>query len=293
MTSASATTAVLRVDGVPVAEYVWRPDLPATSSPRPYLHPVRTLAGTQVTELQPADHVHHLGAGVAVSDLSGTNFWGGRTYVSGQGPTWLDNHGTQRHVDFPERDESGFVETVDWLRPGGDPVARERRTVRARPVGSGVAGGGWALDVTFALTNLTGAAVAIRSSAGKGRPGAGYGGFFWRAPQESTDRRVFTPDAEGEAAVHGSQPRWLALSGRAASGRPWTLVFVQAHPAGDTLSVVDPWFVRVESYPGVGPALAWEQPLIIERAAARRVVTLVLDGRPGRDEVAELVREVR
>src|SRR5690348_15396559 len=64
---------VLRVDGVPVAEYVWRPDLPRTLSPRPYLHPVRTLAGTSVTELQPADHPHHLGVSVAVSDLGGAN----------------------------------------------------------------------------------------------------------------------------------------------------------------------------------------------------------------------------
>src|SRR5689334_14257276 len=106
---------VLRVDGAPVGEYVWRPDLPRTASPRPYLHPVHTLAGTPVTEFAPTDHPHHLGAGVAVSDLGGANFWGGRTYVSGQGPTWLDNHGEQGHTGFLRADGSGFVESLDWL----------------------------------------------------------------------------------------------------------------------------------------------------------------------------------
>src|SRR5690606_31274082 len=61
----------LVVGGVPVAEYVTSPDLPLTAAPRPYLHPVRTLGGAVVTEIRPADHPHHLGAGVAVTDLGG------------------------------------------------------------------------------------------------------------------------------------------------------------------------------------------------------------------------------
>lgn len=55
---------VLHVAGRPVARYVTRPEPSARLSPRPYLHPVTTLAGTAVTELSPADHTHHLGVGV-------------------------------------------------------------------------------------------------------------------------------------------------------------------------------------------------------------------------------------
>ena len=121
---------VLRVAGRPVGRYVTRPELPPRLSPRPYLHPVTTLAGTTVTELTPADHAHHLGVGVAVPDVEGHNFWGGRTYVRDQGPTELDNHGAQRHSAFQLSDPDGFVEELRWIAAGGE-LLRERRTVAA------------------------------------------------------------------------------------------------------------------------------------------------------------------
>lgn len=104
------TTALLSCAGRPVGRYGYRPG----SDSRPYLHPVTTLAGTPVTEERPADHLHHLGASVAVPDVAGHNFWGGRTYVRDQGPTELDNHGTQRHLGWKLRDPDGFVEELSW-----------------------------------------------------------------------------------------------------------------------------------------------------------------------------------
>lgn len=65
------------IAGQPVAEYQDGSRIRAVSSPRPYLHPVRTLAGTVVTDHQPLDHVWHLGVGVALQDVDGVNFWGG------------------------------------------------------------------------------------------------------------------------------------------------------------------------------------------------------------------------
>ncbi|MGW2961996.1 DUF6807 family protein [Streptomyces sp. NPDC001220] len=130
-------TLVLRVAGRPVARYVTRSGLPARLSPRPYLHPVTTLAGTAVTELTPADHTHHLGVGVAVPDVEGFNFWGGRTFVRDQGPTERDNHGTQRHLAFQLRDPDGFVEELRWASaerlpvPPGETVVRRVVTVVA------------------------------------------------------------------------------------------------------------------------------------------------------------------
>src|SRR5690606_32857639 len=78
----------LRLAGQTVAEYVLDPVLDPTLSPRPYLHPVRTRAGVTLTDALPADHRWHLGASLAVQDVSGTNLWGGRTYVRGTGYTW-------------------------------------------------------------------------------------------------------------------------------------------------------------------------------------------------------------
>ncbi|MEV0630504.1 DUF6807 family protein [Nonomuraea wenchangensis] len=267
----------LLVGGAEVAAYEIRPDLPATDSPRPYLHRVRTLGGVEVTEVRPEDHVHHLGAGVAISDLGGVNFWGGRTYVKDQGPTWLDDHGTQRHRAFTRLADDGFTEELEWAGPDGRVVAREERVVAARPLGDGA----WALDFAFTLTNLTGAPVEVNSSATKGRAGAGYGGFFWRAPGTSTDRATLPG---GEEAVHGSRDRWVALSGTDPDGRDWTLVFVQDDG--------DAWFVRNTEYPGVGQALAWDRPLVVGERLARRVVTIVADGRLTTDQAAALAAQV-
>ncbi|AWT42385.1 MULTISPECIES: DUF6807 domain-containing protein [Streptomyces] len=273
------TTPVLRVAGRPVGRYVVRPELPARLSPRPYLHPVTTLAGTAVTELSPADHAHHLGVGVAVPDVEGHNFWGGRTFVRDQGPTELDNHGAQRHLGFQLRDPDGFVEELRWLAAGSE-LLRERRTVAATELTSTA----WALDFTFSLTNTTSGLLSIGSPATNGRPGAAYGGFFWRARKEDAAPQVFTAESEGEEEAHGRPADWLALA-----GSTWTLVFAGATDATRR----DPWFVRAAEYPGVGSSLASAERLPIPpgETVVRRIVTVVADGPLGRDEAAALVRK--
>ncbi|MGW2277048.1 DUF6807 domain-containing protein [Streptomyces sp. NPDC001770] len=271
------TTLRLTCAGRPVGRYGHHPDAHAG---RPYLHPVTTLAGTPVTEERPADHVHHLGASVAVPDVAGYNFWGGRTFVRGQGPTVLDNHGVQRHLGWKLRDPDGFVEELGW-EAGGSELLREHRTVAVVPL----TGTAWALDFSFSLTNRSRTALSIGSPATNGRPGAGYGGFFWRAPKEEQAPEVFSATHEGEEAVHGARADWLALAGDG-----WTLVFAGA--TGDTRR--DPWFVRTAEYPGVGSSLAAEDRLPVEPGATvvRRIVTVVADGKLGRDEAAALVRKV-
>lgn len=270
---------VLRVAGRPVGRYVTRPELPARLSPRPYLHPVTTLAGTAVTELSPTDHAHHLGVGVAVPDVEGFNFWGGRTYVRDRGPTELDNHGSQRHTAYQLRDPDGFVEELRWVAAPGE-LLRERRTVAATELTDAA----WALDFTFSLTNVTETPLSLGSPATNGRPGAAYGGFFWRARKEETAPDVFTAGAEGESEVHGHRADWLALA-----GSTWTLVFAGATEATRR----DPWFVRTAQYPGVGSSLAHEARLPVPpgETVVRRVVTVVADGRLGRSEAAALVRK--
>ena len=47
-----------------------------------------------VTDHLPEDHVWHLGAGVAIQDVDGVNFWGGRTYTRDAGAyVWRKDHG--------------------------------------------------------------------------------------------------------------------------------------------------------------------------------------------------------
>jgi len=263
----------LTVDGVAVASYVVDPHhVDVRDGRRPYLHPVRTLAGVPVTDAAPADHTWHLGASLAMQDVGGTNLWGGRTYVRGEGYTWRDDHGEIAHTGWLPAEE-GLAQRLEWRDPAGTVLLTEERRVTASPAPLG-----WRLSFDFTLS-AAGNDVALGSPATNGRPGgAGYGGFFWRAAPGTAE--TFTADAEGEERVNGSAAPWVALTGPG----PYTLVFQGL--AGD-----DRWFVRTGIYPGVCAALAFERPLVVtaETPVVRRVRVLVADGRLSRDEVAGAV----
>ena len=77
--------------------YVYRPQMPANESAKPYFHPVHTLAGNEVTCYRPHDHVWHKGIQLTMAHLSGQNFWGGNSYVHGEGYVQLPNNGAMVH----------------------------------------------------------------------------------------------------------------------------------------------------------------------------------------------------
>ncbi|MGC5544137.1 PmoA family protein [Streptomyces griseus] len=274
-TTSSAGPVLLDCAGRTVAHYGYG----AAADNRPRLHPVSTLAGRTVTQERPADHLHHLGVSIAVPDVSGRNFWGGRTYVRGQGPTALDNHGVQRCLGLERHGPGGFAQSLAWEADGVE-LLREHRTVYALELSATA----WALDLSFALTNRSADDLSVGSPATNGRPGAGYGGFFWRAPKEAAPPDVFTADRAGEEAVHGRAADWLALAGDG-----WTLVFAGA---GEETRR-DPWFVRTAEYPGVGSSLAADERLSVPAGATvvRRIVTVVADGRLDREAAAGYVRQ--
>ncbi|MFF5180895.1 PmoA family protein [Micromonospora sp. NPDC000316] len=256
----------LLVDGTEVARYVVDPALDARHGPRPYLHPVRTLGGTVVTDALPADHVWHLGASLAVQDVDGTNLWGGRTYVRDVGYTWRDDHGVIAHTGWTERAADRLEHLLEWRDPHGAVLLTERRQLTAAPLtADGPAGGvsAWWLEVDYTLSAPYGRDVRLGSPATNGRPGgAGYGGFFWRAVS-AEPATVFTASATGEEAVNGSAETWVALRGTGPDGRAYTLVFTGL---GDG----DRWFTRTAMYPGVGVAFAFDHPVTIAAGAKRR-----------------------
>ena len=139
----------------------------------------------------------------------------------------------------------------------------------------------WVLDVTYTLTALVGRDVTLGSPVTNGRPeGAGYGGFFWRAPPSDQPPRVQTAAAEGEASVNGSTEQWVAMT-----DDRYGLVF-----AG--LAEGDHWFVRAGGYPGVCAALAYRQPRVIlgGTSLTRRHAVAVLDGPVAHDIATEIAQ---
>jgi hypothetical protein len=265
----------LRVGDVQVATYVTDPPLDIRLGPRPYLHPVRTLAGRVVTDALCFDHPWHLGASLTMSDVNGFNLWGGKTFVRGEGYTWLEDHGRIQHLSWLPSDdscESGFAEELSWCDGDGKELLRERRSITAA-----AAPRGWWLGFSYALTTPRQTVVALGSPTTHGRTGgAGYGGFFWRFPPG----RAIAFTASGDS-PNGSADPWVAMTVDDA----YTLVF-------QGLADDDRWFVRTDEYAGVCAALAYDHPLIVsaDKTVARDISVLVTDGVLTREQVYSILR---
>ncbi|MCK9792795.1 PmoA family protein [Isoptericola sp. 4D.3] len=275
-------------DRVPLARYVDGERLPAIHSPRPYLHPVHSLAGVPLTESEPVDHRHHYGVSVAVPDVNGTSFWGGRTYVADVGPTLLPNHGRQvtTRAEVDPLAPHLLLDTVRWDDEHGNPLLDEQRRLGARILGDD----GWALEWRTTLHASHGP-LEIRSPATNGRPGAGYGGVFWRAPI-SQRTVVLSETGEGEELAHGSTSPWVAFVQHHhdpyTQDRPTTLLLAQTSPPRH-------WFLRAAEYPGAGPALAWDAPLVVPAGGTVEtgIVAALVDRALDLDEAAALAAALR
>ena len=257
-----------------------------TSSPRPVLHPVRTLTGVVVTANHPADHDWHSGVGMAIPDVNGTHFWGGGTYVHGQGYVLLDNHGVISG-EPPDLTDHAFTHELQWIGHDGSVQLREQRLISWAAMNERA----WRLSFDTSLRADVGA--EINSPGSKGRSGGGYGGFFWRFPAcDSVE--VFTAQARGEDEVHGSVAPWVAWSADFTAGPgisgPATIIVA----APDAAEAGEPWFVRVGGYPGLGSALAWERPAILPAGAQlrRRFDVAIADGRLTEAEASALAAEL-
>lgn len=267
--------------------YVYRPGDPAAESPRPYFHPVRTLAGDLVTGCRPDDHPWHKGIAWSLPDVGGENFWGGPSYRRGQGYVQLDNNGTVRHEAFAAaRAGDGTAcleERLSWVTAAGRTWFAERRriAVAAWPEASA-----WSCAFETRMENVSGQPVSFGSPGTEGGDNAGYGGLFWRGPRSFTGGQVLTCDGEGGDELMGWRGPWLAF--RAPGPPPATLVFGDwaanpGHPGQ--------WFVRSTPFACVCPApfFAAERPVPAGSALALRYHVVIADGTPDPAGCARLI----
>ncbi len=285
----------LRHDGALLCRYVYAPDLSARESPMPYFHPLRTLAGDEVTLFRPHDHPWHKGLALTCAQLSGQNFWGGPTYVRDQGYVQLPNNGRVVHRGWRalacDGERASLAEDLVWLTADGEPwLTEERRIAVAEIVPSE---GRWSLDLDFRLTNVAARPLAFGSPTTAGRPGAGYGGLFWRGPRSFGGGRILGGgDLTGEE-IMGRRAPWLAYSGRHDGvDRASTLIFLDGpgnprHPTA--------WFVRATSYVGVSAAFMFDQeyPLLPGAVLALRYRLVLAEGMWTATRIEELAGRYR
>ncbi|MGW7051202.1 DUF6807 domain-containing protein [Streptomyces sp. NPDC054887] len=264
---------IVRTRGVDLFQYVHRPVMDPFEAPKPYLHPVRTLAGDVVTGYRPHDHRWHKGVQMTASWVSGQNFWGGGTYLRDQGYVDLPNLGTMRSLAVSATTGHGravITEHLAWHTMAGEHWIDEHRTLTARDVEAD----SWTLDVTVALTNVHDTELTFGSPGTQGREHAGYSGLFWRGPRAFTGGDVIGP-------AMGERGDWLAFIGTHDEvDRSSTLLFL------DDPDSPCHWFVRSEPIPAVNPSLAFDKelPLASGDTLSRRYRIVVADGAwtPGR-----------
>lgn len=271
-------------DGQQLATYVYAPDDAQLESPRPYFHPIYTRSGALLTSFRPHDHVWHKGIAWSLPCVGPHNFWGGPTYVHGQGYVQLENDGSMDHQRFTTLDVTDeaarIAHDLSWRaqpRTGqekGQDVVEERRTVVVT-VPSDEA---WVLTFSSTIVNVSGEPLDIGSPTTKGRENAGYGGLFWRGPRAFAGGTILAPGTTGGEELRGRRAEWMGFTAlHDTTERSSTLVVVDdptnpRHPPQ--------WFVRSEQFACVNPAPFFGEELRLPSGGALtfRYAVTVADG---------------
>jgi hypothetical protein len=278
---------------VELFSYVYRPDTPVLESPKPYLHPIRTLGGRLVSLFRPHDHVWHKGIAWSLPHVAEHNFWGGPTYVTGKGYVQLENNGSATHREMTtltaadNRFEVGH--TLGWTSQAGAPVIEERRSLTATVLDEAT----WALVFETEMTNVSGGTLDFGSPTTKGRENAGYGGLFWRGPRSFTGGIIQSPAGAGGDELRGTRAEWFGFRGRHdETGDHSTIVMVD-----DAANPQHPpqWFARSEDFACLCPApfFSEEVPLPDGESLRFRYAVVIADGDRGEDGTALLAKQGR
>lgn len=282
-----------------LAEYVHRPTDVRLESPRPYFSPIRTLGGEIVSLYRPHDHVWHKGIAWSLPVVGDENFWGGPTFVRGEGYVQLPNNGEQRHRAFGEATDAAadrspeasasdasprLLETLDWVTEAGEAIFEERRTIAAAVLDDA----SWLLGFETRLRNVTDRKIPIGSPTTRGRENAGYGGLFWRGPRSFTGGQVLAPGVAGGDELRGTRAPWMGFTGRHdGSGGASTVVIVD-----DPGNVQHPpqWFARSEEFACLCPApfFSEEHPVQPGATLVLRYGVVIADGASDPVRAAEL-----
>jgi Methane oxygenase PmoA len=253
-----------RWQGTELFRYSYRPQVPAAESPRPYFHPVRTLAGDVVSLYRPHDHRWHAGINWGLSNVGEENFWGATTYRRGVGYQQFDNNGRMDHEGFDMLEVADgvlrFDERLTWVTRNGQTWISELRRACVSVLPDAAA---WRLSFATLMQNVSGRLIPIGSPTTEGRPDAGYSGLFWRGPRSFSGDSfpggtVLTPDGPGGEELMGWRGPWLGYAGKhdGPGSRASTLVFCDRP---DNLSYPCQWFVRTGIYGCVCPAPFFSQ----------------------------------
>jgi hypothetical protein len=281
----------IRDGDVELVRYTYVPDTVQFESPKPYLHPIRTRAGRLVSLFRPWDHVWHKGIAWSLPVVGDENFWGGVTYVHGQGYVQLPNNGAQVHQGggaTTDGTSASYAHDLEWIAEDGRRLFAEQRQLGAHILDDTA----WALTFDTALTNVSDESIPIGSPTTRGRDNAGYGGLFWRGPRSFTDGLVVTDGVRGTGdELRGHRHAWMGYVGRHDDIDEQSLVVM----VDDAANPQHPpqWFVRSEPFACLNPAPFFSEELVVAPGETVRFRYAVAIADAGADAAPALAAAAR
>jgi hypothetical protein len=168
---------------------------------RPFVHPVRTPGGVELTRDAPQDHPWHHALWFTIKFVNEENFW-----------EEYDAYGVLRHIDEPLIDESddghvSFSGELRWIRPDRETVAlTEHRRITHVPLDRDDA---YAIDFETSLVPATDVVFDRTPFTTWG----GYGGLALRGRGDWHDTTLLLSDGRRADRVIGEPAEWCDLSG--------------------------------------------------------------------------------
>lgn len=251
----------------PLFRYVYAPEDDLVESPKPYFHPLRTLAGNEVTVFRPHDHIWHKGLAMTAANLSGQNFWGGPTYVRDEGYVQLENNGRMEHQTWDELrcegDGAALAGRLAWISSGGEVWISEERRIEVGDIEPDE--GYWSLDLRFNLENVSGRPLIFGSPTTEGRPLAGYGGLFWRGPRSFSGGDILAAGGLEGPQTMGQPAPWLGYIGQHDGNLDKSSLMFLDHPGNPRYP--NKWFARNEPYACVSCSFMFDEEYVLEEKA--------------------------
>ncbi|MCX6550464.1 MAG: PmoA family protein [Acidobacteria bacterium] len=251
---------VNRANGLPVWRAVCDP-----KQPKPYVYPLATLGGVELTANSPADHVWHHSLWFAWKFINGVNYWEtDKKTGKSEGATVIKSSKFRCNDDGSARVEMA----IEYAPPGKPAVMREARTVA---FGAPRADGSYAIDWDAAFT-VGDSEIKLDRTPPHGASG-GYAGLSLRFPKGTTGWTFLTSEGvHGAAQGNGKPARWVDFYGPAKGG-PVAGIAVFDHPANPRHPTA--WYLN-EGHPYFSPALIYQEPMTLKAGATLRLRYRVL-----------------
>jgi hypothetical protein len=186
--------------GHPLWQYVYG------GKPKPFFHPLCTLAGHVLTNFEPHDHVWHRGLWFTIKFINGENFWEEN-----------EPYGTQRTpipptITHGAGGQISVFSAVEWIRPEEKTaVIHEQRLFTYRPLDAS----SYTIDFTFILKPL----VDLMLDRTVFTTWGGYGGLTFRGNRNWQETRLLFSDGTTSDRPTPKIAEWCDLSGKLDGGK--------------------------------------------------------------------------